>query len=257
LRIFLLTSKIRKRGAGQGAHEMERIIKRERSIIPACDVNSPEMLEKLVEETCGVEGIGAYKVGLELAIPFGLKKVVEAVRKYTELPIIYDHQKAATDIPELGEKFVNACKSCGADAIIFFPQAGPATERAWIESAKKAGIGIIVGGEMTHANYLAKDSGFIADDAPKRIYEIAADLGVRDFVVPGNKPEKILEYKKLLEAKGIEPILYSPGLVAQGGKITESAKAAGKNWHAIVGRALYGAGDINAAAKEMTAALMR
>lgn len=234
---------------------MGKIIKLDRSIIPACDVNSLEMLEKLVKETCNVEGIGAYKVGLELAIPFGLKKVVEAVRKHTELPVIYDHQKAATDIPELGEKFANACKSCGVDAIIFFPQAGPATERAWIESAKKAGIGIIVGGEMTHPNYLAKDSGFISDDAPKRIYEIAADLGIRDFVVPGNKPEKIIEYRRLLESKGIEPILYSPGLIAQGGEITESANAAGKNWHAIVGRALYGAEDMKEAAQKLTSRL--
>lgn len=231
---------------------MSGIIRLERSIIPACDVNSIEALQKLVRETCAVDGIGAYKIGFELALPFGLRKVVEIVKAETDLPVIYDHQKAATDIPDVGEKFAEACKDCGADAIIFFPQSGPATEKAWIEAAKNAGIGVIVGGEMTHANYLQSDSGFIADDAPKKMYGIAADLGVRDFVVPGNKPEKILEYKNFLESKGIEPVLYSPGLIAQGGEITESAKAAGKRWHAIVGRALYNAENINAAARELT-----
>ena len=76
-------------------------------------------------------------------------------------------------------------------------------------------------------------------------------LGVKDFVVPGNKPEKIIEYKGFLESLDVEPILYSPGLISQGGSLTESAKAAGNNWHAIVGRALYNAKDINKAAKEL------
>jgi len=60
-----------------------------------------------------------------------------------------------------------------------------------------------------------------------------------------------------LEARGIKPIFYSPGLIAQGGNITESAKAAGEKWHAIVGRALYDAKDINKAAKELVRNLNR
>ena len=233
---------------------MKKIIKIDKSIIPACDVDSLEKLKKIVKETCSVEGIGAYKIGLELVIPFGLKKVVETIKNITDLPIIYDHQKAATDIPELGEKFAKACK--GVDAVILFPQAGPVTEEAWVNAALKEKLGIIVGGEMTHKGFLQGDDGFIADDAPKRIYEIAAKLGIKDFVVPGNKPEKIKEYREFLEELGITPIFYSPGLVAQGGKITESAKVAGQYWHAIVGRAIYNAKDINKAAKELTKELI-
>src|SRR3989338_159329 len=180
---------------------MERIIKRERSIIPACDVNSPEMLEKLVEETCGVEGIGAYKVGLELAIPFGLKKVVEAVRKFTELPIIYDHQKAATDIPELGEKFAKAVK--GVNAVILFPFTGPETEKAWIQACKKEKLGIIVGGEMTHKGFLESEGGFISEKEALKIYETAANEKVNDYVVPGNKPDKIKLYRAFLDRKSV------------------------------------------------------
>ena len=54
-----------------------------------------------------------------------------------------------------------------------------------------------------------------------------------------------------MEAKGVDPIFYSPGLITQGGNITESAKAAGDKWHAIVGRALYNAKDMNRAAEEL------
>ncbi|NQV08751.1 orotidine 5'-phosphate decarboxylase [Candidatus Woesearchaeota archaeon] len=227
------------------------MIKYDKSIIPACDVGTLEELKNIVKGTCSVEGVGAYKIGFELVIPFGMKKVVEKIREFTELPIIYDHQKAGTDVPFTGEKFARVCKQAGVDAVILFPQAGPETETAWIKACQEEGLKVIVGGEMTHPAYLMPE-GFLSEDAPKRIYELAASLGVIDFVVPGNKPEKILEYKKLLEEKGIHPIFYSPGLISQGGEITESAKSAGDNWHAIIGRGLYKAENIKKAAEEFT-----
>ncbi len=232
-----------------------KIIKLDKSIIPACDVPTLEKLKQLVKETCSVNGIGAYKIGFELVIPFGMKAVVETIRKFTDLPIIYDHQKAATDIPDLGENFMKSCK--GVNAVILFPQAGPVTEESWIKAAQKEKLGVVVGGEMTHKGYLKQDNGFIDDDAPKKIYEIAAKLGVKDFVVPGNKPEKIKEYREFLESFKIKPVLYSPGLITQGGDLTESAKVAGNNWHAIIGRALYEAKDINKAARELAKALIQ
>lgn len=225
----------------------KQIIKLQKSVIPSCDLESLEKLKKLVKETCSVDGIGAYKIGLELVILFGIKKVIETIRDTTNLPVIYDHQKAGTDIPELGEKFIKACK--GADAVIIFPQAGPDTEIVWIKSAQKANMHIIVGGEMTHNSFLSGDGGFINDTAPKKIYEIAASLGVADFVVPGNKPEKVLEYKNIIEDKIKNPVFYSPGLIAQGGRIAELAKKL-DSWHAIIGRAIYEAKDMNKAAKE-------
>ena len=109
---------------------------------------------------------------------------------------------------------------------------------------------------MTHKSFLSEDNGFINDAAPLRIYELAAKLGIKDFVVPGNKPEKIKMYKAFLEARGLKPILYSPGLITQGGKLTESAKAAGENWHAIIGRALYDSKNINKTAKELCKSLI-
>lgn len=230
------------------------LIKMSKSIIPSCDVDSLEKLRKLVSSTCGVKGIGAYKIGFELVIPFGMKAVAKEIRSLTELPIIYDHQKAATDIPEMGGKFAAACRD--ADAIILFPQAGPKTEEAWIRAVQKSGKTVIVGGEMTHDGYLEADGGYLKDDAPNRMYGLAASLGVSDYVVPGNKPERILAYRKLLESKGVKPVFYSPGLVAQGGSLAEGAKAAGERWHAIVGRGIYGAKDMRKAAEELVSRLV-
>ncbi len=231
------------------------IIKLRRSIIPSCDVDSLKKLRELVTATHDVEGVGGYKIGFELVILAGMNEVVKTIREVSNLPVIYDHQKAGTDIPEMGSHFMNACKRSGADAVIIFPQAGPQTERAWIAAAQKARLPIIVGGEMTHEGYLQQDGGFIGDDAPIKIYELAGSLGVTDFVVPGNKPFKIEFYRKFLEARKISPVFYSPGLIAQNGDITASAKAAGDNWHAIIGRGIYQAKDMRKAAQIYVKAL--
>jgi len=236
---------------------MKRIIKQQKSVIPACDVSTLEKLEELAEATAGVSGIGAYKVGLELVIPFGLGRVAEVIRKHSQLPIIYDHQKGGTDIPDLGPKFAKAVKSAGVDAVILFPFGGGATEEKWIESCREEGLAILVGGHMTQAKFLESEGGFIADSGPETIYRLAAGRGVTDFVVPGNKTDYVLKYRQLLEeVLGADNfILYAPGFISQGGDISETGKVAGANWHAIVGSALYKKEGIEAmhqAAKEIT-----
>jgi len=233
------------------------LIQWQRSIIPACDVDSLEKLAMLVSATAEVPYIGGYKVGLELAIPFGLTRVVQIVRRYSRLPIIYDHQKAGNDIPELGDKFARAVKASGADAAILFPFSSPLTEEDWIKACQDRGLVVIVGGHMTHKKFLQAEGGFIANDAPERIYETAAKHGVRDFVVPGNKVDLVAHYSAVLaDLLGEDEFtLYAPGFVAQGGNISETGKEAGDNWHAIVGTALYKYNTVeetHAAAIELT-----
>src|SRR3989338_6926968 len=197
------------------------IIKSKKSIIPSFDVDSLEKLGILVKETCNVKGIGAYKIGFELVLPFGMERVIKTIRKHSKLPIIYDHQKA-----------------------------GPETEAAWIKAAQKSKMPLIVGGEMTHKGYLKSENGFLDDDAPKRIYDIAASMGVTDFVIPGNKPEKSMQYVNIIKNKIKNPVFYSPGLISQGGSISDLAKKL-DSWHAIIGRAIYEANDMKKVVREL------
>ncbi|MCX6773575.1 MAG: orotidine 5'-phosphate decarboxylase [Candidatus Micrarchaeota archaeon] len=227
-----------------------KIIDMDRSIIPACDVETIEEFEELVKQTADVKGIGGYKVGFELGLGYGLPKVVETVRKYSDKPIIYDHQKAGTDIPDTGKNFAKVCKKAGVDTVIFFPQAGPETERAWIYHALDNGLKVIVGGRMTHSAYAVSEGGFITDNGAMEMYRIAARAGISNFVVPGNKPDVIKQVKELVEAEGVSPVFYAPGFVAQGGKIEDTTKVAGEKWHAIVGRGIYKAKDMKKAAEE-------
>jgi orotidine-5'-phosphate decarboxylase len=229
----------------------QRIINKDRSVIPACDVNSLEQFEELIKQTANVEGIGAYKLGFGLGLRYGLPKVVEVARKHTDKPLIYDHQKAGTDIPDTGRDFAELNKEAGIDAVIFFPQSGPETERAWIYHALDKGLNVIVGGRMTHPAYSVSEGGFITDEGALDIYRIAARAGVNNFVVPGNKPEVIKQVKEVIESEGIKnPVFYAPGFIAQGGKISDTAQVAGDYFHGIVGRGIYKANDMNAAAIE-------
>lgn len=213
------------------------IIFEQRTVIPACDVPF-DLFSRLVEETNEVPEIGAYKIGAALALRVGLEAVAAEARKFTTKPLIYDHQKAGTDIPETADMFMRTLADCGMNAVILFPLAGSHTQSTWTASARGAGLEVIVGGHMTHPGYLASQGGYIADEAVQTIYEHASGDGVADFVVPGNKPDVIRSIRQHLLSLGTDPIFYAPGFIAQGGSISEAAQAAGPRWHAIVGRGL-------------------
>lgn len=232
----------------------QKIIAKDRSVVIACDVPDIEKFEEIVRETSDIEAVGAYKIGSGLALNYGLAKIVDTTKKYTDKPIIYDHQKAGTDIPDTGKNFARACKKAGVDAVILFPQAGPETERAWIYHALTNELKVIVGGRMTHPAYSVSEGGWILDDGTFDMYRIAAQIGINNFVVPGNKPEVIEKVKEIVEAEGVSPVFFAPGFIAQGGKIEEVAKKL-ERWHAIIGRGIYEARDTKQAALDYTSQL--
>jgi len=229
---------------------MQKIIKIERSIIPACDVDKERFID-IVRETADIPQVGAYKISAALGLSVGLPVLVDIARRYTDKPLIYDHQKAGTDIPDIGQEFTRIIKEAGIDALIIFPFAGPATETAWILSAQEIDLPVIVGGYMTHERFLSSEGGYIDDAAIHKIYSNAAQLGVGHYVVPGNKPKLIQETRSLLLEQKIDPVFYAPGFISQGGSISDAASVAGPHWHAIIGRAIYEAPDIRKAAESL------
>ncbi len=228
----------------------------DRSVIVAADVESSRLLG-LVKNTYLVEGIGGYKIGLPLVLEQGLPRIVGQVKEHTGLPAIYDHQKAGNDIPAMVAEFARVCRNSGVDAVILFPFGGVKTERDWIQACQDQELVVLVGAHMTQPEFLVSEGGFVADGSPDRIFEIAAEEGVRDFVVPGNKVEYVEHYRQLFEKLVGEGnfTLYAPGFITQAGKVTDFAKEAGDRWHAIVGSAIYNAVNINEAARQMTSQL--
>jgi len=219
----------------------ERLLGLSKSIIPAADLEG-EHLPTLCRAVADIPRIKAIKIGFDLGLT-GLRQVVDAVKGVNpEFKVIYDHQKAANDIPAMGERFANRLKASGVDAAILFPFTGPATQKAWTEACMNAGLIVLTGGVMTHPEFLASEGGYIPDDVPERIYRLAIELGVRSFVVPGNKLDWVEKLRALFDQEiGAGKFdLFAPGLVTQGGDVSACGKAAGPQFHAICGSGLYG-----------------
>jgi orotidine-5'-phosphate decarboxylase len=202
--------------------------------------------------------LGAWKGTLR----FGLDQYIAAIMPHLgDLKLIYDHQKAATDIPDLAGAMIDLADA-GVHAVIFFPFGGRVTQEKWTKAAIDAGLAVLVGGQMTQDGFLQSQGGYIHDDAPELIYRRAVQHGVRDFVVPGNRPEAVQKFRGIildeLDKQGVsveEAVLYAPGFVKQGGVISDTGQVAGPSFHAIVGSVLVRAEDVEAAAVELTSQL--
>jgi len=253
---------------------MGKIIELDRSVVPACDVDF-ETYKKIVDGVKDVDKVRAVKVGFTLGYgEEGLPYVVGYAKDHG-LTVIFDHQKAGTDIHEsTPQKYMDKMVDAGVDAVILFPESGPAVQYEWTREAQNRGLGVVIGPEMTHPRFLEGDfsngkkdsqnyteifqnllgrdlTGYLRKDCPEDILELAAKMGVTDFVMPGNKPDRITYFKEHLAKFDVVPVVYSPGLVAQGGDLSDGAKAAGK-FHGIVGRGIYKADDVKKAAEELT-----
>jgi orotidine-5'-phosphate decarboxylase len=225
-----------------------------KGIIPACDMIKLDELEALVRATAPLPFIQGYKVGSILGLANGLPTVVSAVRRYTTLPIIYDHQKFGTDVPDLcAGDIIEVFLSARVDAVIIFPQAGPETLTAAVNALKDANIIPMVGGEMTHRRYLTSEGGYLSNEGPERMYEDGVKAGSEYFIVPGTHPERIAFYSRMLGNLTTEPKFLFPGIGrGQGGDIVEAfRRSAPFPSYAIVGRGIYAARNPAQAAQQL------
>ena len=227
----------------------------ERGIILAADVETLDEVKRLVSICAEFEEVVAVKVGFSLALRFGLKPVVDAVRSENRMPVIYDHQKAGTDIPAMGRPFAEVCREAGVNAVILFPHAGPKTLEAFVSAALEAELTPIVGLVMTHPAYLRSEGGYIDDEAPDAICRTALSLGVRNFVLPGTKSEILTRYARGPLAGVAETAIMMPGIGSQGASVLTAFEAvAPRRRFAIIGSAIYAARDprsaVDAFAKE-------
>ena len=211
-----------------------------RKIIPALDITDLAKIKELVQKIDGHELLYGYKIGFSLGLTYGLQKVVDTIKSISTKPVIYDHQKAATDIPDTGKLFARTMKQGGIDEVILFPQAGPVTLEAWVKAIQEENMRVIVGGIMTHPKFVASEGGFIRDEAVTEMYKTANNLGVKSFVVPLTKPEYT---EKVYREAGLsdDAVFMSRGFGKLGGDASKFSFL--KTHYMIIGRSLLGADD--------------
>jgi orotidine-5'-phosphate decarboxylase len=221
-------------------------------IVPALDLESLDDVKRVVEQTTRISGVVAYKLGLTMTLRLGLQRAIAELRNVTELPVFYDHQKAGPDVPDMAAKFAATCAEAGADGLILFPLAGPTAVDQFVGNTLKYDMLPIVGGDLPLPSYNASGGGYVVDDALDKIFQRAASVGARHFIVPGNTSAKVRHHATWLPSVAAEPHLFIPGIGALGGSIRETFAAAPNcRVYAIVGRAIYGAPDPAVAARRL------
>jgi orotidine-5'-phosphate decarboxylase len=212
-------------------------------LVPALDIDPfPELL-RVVQATTKVEGVIGYKLGLAGSLRMGLANAIAAIREVSDLPIIYDHQKAGPDMPDMAGKFSGICADAGADALILFPVAGPHAVRSFVGESIRHNMVPVVGGHIPVPDYTISGGGFMVDDVVHRIASIAAESGARHFVLPANDIEGISRFSAWSRAQSPDCSLFLTGFGALGGAIRPAFSAArvARGRYAIVGRAVCAA----------------
>lgn len=227
-------------------------------IVPALDLDQPDAVKRVVEQTTGIEGVVAYKLGLTMTLRLGLAAAVRELRSVTDLPIFYDHQKAGPDVGDMAEKFSATTAEAGVDGLVLFPLAGPRAVDAFVGGAIAHGLVPLVGGDLPLADYNASGGGYVVDDALDLIFERAIAKGADHFIVPGRDEAKVRHHAGRLAERVEAPSLFIPGIGALGGSIeTAFAAAEGCRAYAIVGRGVYAGDDPARAARDLAEQALR
>ena len=216
------------------------IIPAARSLIIAMDVEGAWFYD-LVTALELVEGIGAVKFGF-LQLNTGLESCVELARDTLgNIPILYEHQKIGSGVTDGDIKFAKTLRQAGIDAAIIYPFTGPTTQEYCTKALLDEGLGVLIGGVMTHDKFLVSESGYVADEAVLKIYSMAIAQGVEHFVIPGNKLHWVTRIRRLLDEE-LGPgqyVLYGNGFIRQGGDLASCMKIVDNKLHAIIGSAIY------------------
>lgn len=221
-------------------------------IIVALDADSVDACKRTLDLTTGIEGVVGYKFGMTMALRLGLAQSVRELRAHTDLPLLYDHQKAGPDVFDMAAKFSALAAEAKVDGLILFPVAGPRAVERFVGEAIKRGILPLVGGDLPFPDYNVAGGGYVADDALERIIDRAIEVGADHFVIPGNTPEKLRYHAARLKPKLKAPVFVVPGIGPLGGRIGDLVAAAGGcSVYGVVGRAVYGAADQAAAARAL------
>ncbi len=177
----------------------------------------------------------AIKPNMQFVMPFGLERLkkINALAHKQGLVSILDNKLG--DIGSTNKSSFYWAKQAGFDALTFSPFAGNIAEAT--AEAHKQGLGLIVLTLMTNpdAKYFMREAKIEGKTGYAWIGEQIGKHGADGAVVGSTHTtkEEILEIRKLV---GPEKVILIPGIGAQGGDLSGTAGAFGKNVLVNVGR---------------------
>lgn len=210
----------------------------------------PNNLSRLFHEAARIPQVKGIKIGAKNIADFGGETVVSMASIALGMRINNDSDRRLITVD--GQKYGNDPETGvvktlhEADQIIIFPFAGDPTAELWMNAIgdlKKGPtqnpVEVLVGGAMTVPGFYRNEGGIFTPKDSDKIYRHAARVGVRKFVVPGNRLRLVRRFKKVIESEiGSESFeLYSTGFgERQGGDVVKFARAVeGVTWHVFMG----------------------
>ncbi len=214
-------------------------------IVISIDVESQAEIERIVQQTHQLPAVFGYKIGALGVLSLGLSKCVRLIRASSSKLIVYDHQKAGNDIAAISKRLVRLAAEAGVNGFVVFPFAGPVIMQEISAEAASHGLRVIVGAHLTNAAFRQSEGGFIADDVPRKIFRKAAELGIVDFLLPGNLPEITASYMEELARQVHQPTFWTTGIGSQGGSIAtlQNLLPPQSELMPIIGSAIYAAAN--------------
>ena len=209
-------------------------------------------LRQLCANTSNIEGVRGFVIGAPTALEMGLSLAVDTVQIVNSVTsrspiLIYDHQSAGNDIPRNATRLMQVVNRSGIHKVIIYPSTNPEIAEPWIKAGQDHHLDVIVGKETTQD--IAPLNG-IYDD----VFRLAAKLGVREFMLPGNKPDRVAHYRSIIESVVSQDpyTIYASGFGSQGGTVESFAKAAGEHthWNLLIGSDIHTAPNPRIRAEE-------
>jgi len=215
-------------------------------------------IRPLIANTSNIQGVSGYYLGAATALEMSLPLLVDNINvahSARKAPIlIYDHQAAGVDVARNAKRLMHSIQTAGVHKVVVYPSSNPEIATAWIKEGQDHQLDVIVGKELTQE---APPTDSTYDEA----FRLAASLGIREFMLPGNKPDRIAHYRTVIEEVLNEKsyTIYSSGFGDQGGTVEGFAQVAGQRngWQLVVGSDIFKSGDPRQRAEEYVAAIQK
>ena len=226
------------------------VLKEAPGIVPAIDMPLGKALPYIAKLQGLSKLITGLKLGSDIIDVHGFNTTALVLEELeNELPIILDLQKRGNDVPFMVKRQVNTAAEYGIGTYIGHPigsgsNDGPeekdwGTLQAFVRYSQQSNIDPIVVLELTPPG----SSYFLGDEASEELARVSKELGVKYFVAPATRPERIGVYREIL---GDECEIISPGTGPQktGDVVADAVNAikAGAD-HLVIGRGIYQAKD--------------
>lgn len=148
-----------------------------------------------IEATESSPFVVGYKIGALPVLEAGLKDTLRNIRKISSKPLLYDHQKFGSDLPDIYKgRLLELIKSLGADGVFVFPLGGKEVLEAIINKCIDIELTPVVCGDLSYKGFFADEGGYIDIDIQQRIYLDAASYGVSHFMMSCNRVDRIKIY---------------------------------------------------------------